>query len=333
MILNVKDLAWTTIDTVDLNSEESINRVYLDVIHERRRLAPLLRCENAIEERNKLNLIEFCDMYIAGDWQGLQDKYNPILNDVKKDMYREFHHDNTVFAYDAERTDYLIINFISMGDMESRYMFPKTNFRPHAPDQMDIPVIHVSEHGNRFPYWLYPDNHVTGNGAATRAELKQTITELAHRYSKLKKVFVLGDCRNACGAHSWANELDFVTHSLILNGQVHWKRDLCPPRVIEKDASTLELFMYIKAHWFEHVLKLDDRLIDPYKYTRPDLTAHYWWAKYDTEWHHNLHHVEKYIPYSNRHEIDYKFGENVHYVMPHWDRKILRSFIENEISK
>ena len=335
MKFNTKHYYWSKTKQIDLTSIEDIDKLYFDSIVNRLEKVQDKKCENQIEYRNKANLIKFCNLYINENWPEIQKTYIPILNNVSTDdwPFRNFNCNNTVFATNGRRKDYLIINFVSMGDMDTRYTFPYTSFRPTSIFKMDIPTITISEHGLKHPYWLNPPNMILGNGIADREELIDVITNLAKKKSKLKKVFVLGDCRNAAGAQSFANELDFVTHSLILNGCTHWKYEKLPYDWTDDKLVDFKVFLFVKAYWFEHILKLDKKLLEPYSYMREDLISHYWFGKYDEDWHHYKDYVGEYLPKDHIHEIDYSFGSNKHFVMPHWDNKILRKFIEQEINK
>lgn len=326
-ILNVNHIEWSSVDYVDLDTYENLDQLFADTVKIRLKEAEQEVTDNAIEERNKQNFIQLCNDLI--DNKDL-DEYRQNLEDVDRDRFEHFCCNDTVFCMEGKKDDYLIINMISMGNMETKYFFPYTSFRPSSVLRMDIPVICVAEDSTSKPYWFTPPNMVNGNGSVGRQELVDNITRLANQISKCKKVILLGDCRNVAGALSMANELEFVTHCLLLNGvtTMHPKHMQFPIETYE-EINPWMVWTYIKG--YELLKQVDEKHVDPFAHIRDGLDVHYWSAKYDEDFFAFRDHAAKYI--DNVYELDYKFGQNVHYVMPHWDNKILPKFISDLIVK
>lgn len=325
MIFDTSKYVWSTKDYVDTDNISTINELYLDVYKYRRDLAIASTTSNTIEQRNNKNLIQVCNDVLDGN---SLSKYSTLLNDVDKDNFTMFECDNTVFAYPEEDNKNLIILFVSMGDLETRYTLPYTSFRPKHLLKLGIPCIIVSEHGIDNPLWINPPNMIKGNGAADREKLIKTIKKMARRLSTCDNVFVVGDCRNVAGAMSFANELDFVNHVALLSGLTHHVPEYHTWDLDDPECRPFKFFTYLKA--IEYQKTMPEHIINPFAHIRKDLNVNYWYGKYDDEYMQFKDYIEKFNV--NISEIDYTFGDNNHYIMPEWDKKHLKQFIlENKI--
>lgn len=326
-ILDTRHVEWTTLKSVNLDTHEGFDQLFADTVRIRKDIAEEFTADNALEARNIENFISLCDELITGE---SLDKYKENLKKVDRDTFENFCCNDTIYTKSGKNDDFLIINIISTGNMDTKYFFPHTSFRPVSILKMDIPVICVSEDPTSTPYWLSPPNMIGGNGAVNREEMLQNITRLAKKISKCKKVVVLGDCRNVAGALSIANELDFVTHAFLLNGLT----TLVPEKLefpVDEDESINPWMTWTYIKGYELLKTHGEERVDPFKHIREGLDVHYWYGKYDDEFMHFKDYASKYI--DNIHEIDFKLGNNVHYVMPYWDRHILPKFISDLIVK
>lgn len=328
-ILDISHIKWTNLDSIDLDNEDNLQSLFADTVKIRKNRAVEEQTDNAIEERNKQNFIDICNKLIIG--KDLNYCYKN-LNNVDTETFENFTANNTIFTKNGKHDDYLIIALLSKGNMDTKYSFPHTSFRPNCLRDIDIPCIFVSEDSLAKPYWYSPPNMVDGNGAVNRKELNSIITELARKISKCKKVVILGDCRNVAGALSIANELDFVTHAFLLNGLTSMHPNVLTRAFNLKNGKNIDpwmLWTYIKGN--ELLKNVDEKHTDPFKHLRKGLQVYYWYGAFDSEFYYFKDYAYRYI--RNVYSVNYKFGNNAHFIMPHWDKKILPEYISDLIVK
>ena len=326
MILKTNHIKWTDIESVDLNNYDDLDLLFKDTVNVRLKNALAEKPENAIEKRNQKNFVKLCEDLIAN--KDLEE-YRHYVDNVDKDGYENFSCNNSIFTTKSEpNDDYLIINLISRGNMETKYFFPYTSYRPSSILGFEVPVLCVAEDSLVKPYWYSPPNMVDGNGAVQRKQMLEVITQLSYKISKCKRVILISDCRNVAGALGVANELEFVTDCCLLNGLT----TMLPDKLgfnMKNDYNIAEwkVWTYIKGN--ELLKNVDEKHLDPFPYIRKDLNVNYWYGKYDEDFVYFRDYASKFI--DNIYEVDYKFGSNVHFVMPYWDSKILKPFLSNLI--
>lgn len=277
---------------------------------------------------------------------GSIDFAKPLVRSYDTELFENVSEDFTMCWKSTDSShDTLVIHLTSYAGHEGRLTSPLTNISEKITN-LDTDLLIVNEDPFRMPESIYPSNLILGCSDTCNDITKMCAQIRTYIKKDYKHVVIYADSKHAGSTVSIAYELsDLNIRVLVTGGQTTYNWDTSPwvkgylkwcnrPEQLKYQffsITPVAVMHIVKCYKFKQ-MKLDERIIDPYRFLDDyNILVDYYYGKYDTDYSGFKNYIKRLeLNNLSMHEVDYKISDSqTHNIRPYADRFILSEYIKN----